>query len=108
MEDREQEGEEEEEDEETQILRGRFRLSAISIAESEAKKNAMKVSEPIIACISDLAFNYAAHRNENLGMSLRTFSDDLKAKEPQSERKRKKASRKEDKATTSALQIDDL
>ncbi|KMS94886.1 hypothetical protein BVRB_014390 isoform B [Beta vulgaris subsp. vulgaris] len=126
---------EEENDEETQLLRDRFRLSAISIAESEAKKNGMQVSEPIAACISDLAFKYAvehlakdlqlfahhagrkmvntedvilaAHRNENLSLSLRTFCNGLKAKEPQSERKRKKASRKEDKATTSALETAD-
>lgn len=125
---------EDEDDEETQLLRDRFRLSAISIAESEAKKNGMQASEPIVACISNLAFNYAehlakdlelfarhagrklvntedvilaAHRNENLSLSLRTFCNDLKAKEPQSERKRKKASRKEDKASTSALEIID-
>ncbi|KAL2935606.1 hypothetical protein RDABS01_018724 [Bienertia sinuspersici] len=41
----------------------------------------------------------AAHRNENLSLSLRAFCNDLKAKEPQSARKRKKASRKEDKGT---------
>ncbi|XP_010668120.2 protein MHF1 homolog isoform X1 [Beta vulgaris subsp. vulgaris] len=133
--DMEMEREEEENDEETQLLRDRFRLSAISIAESEAKKNGMQVSEPIAACISDLAFKYAvehlakdlqlfahhagrkmvntedvilaAHRNENLSLSLRTFCNGLKAKEPQSERKRKKASRKEDKATTSALETAD-
>uniref|UniRef100_A0A803LCE5 Centromere protein S n=2 Tax=Chenopodium quinoa TaxID=63459 RepID=A0A803LCE5_CHEQI len=95
----------------------------------------MQASESIVACISNLAFNYAehlakdlelfahhagrklvntedvilaAHRNENLSLSLRTFCNDLKAKEPQSERKRKKASRKEDKATTSALETADL
>jgi len=58
----------------------------------------------------NLAFSnvVSAHRNENLALSLRAFCNDLKAKEPQSERKRKKASRKEDKATTSAIQIDDL
>lgn len=121
-------------DEETLILRDRFRLSTVSIAESEAKKNGMQVSEPIVACISNLAFNYAehlakdlelfahhagrklvntedvilaAHRNENLSQSLRTFCNNLKAKEPQSERKRKKAPRKEDKATSSALEIVD-
>ncbi|KAL2935607.1 Protein MHF1-like protein [Bienertia sinuspersici] len=124
---------EEDDDEETLNLRDRFRLSTISIAESEGpllffhpKKIGMQVSEPIVACISNLAFNYAehlakdlelfahhagrklvntedvklaAHRNENLSLSLRAFCNDLKAKEPQSERKRKKASRKEDKVT---------
>ncbi|KAJ8423249.1 hypothetical protein Cgig2_011626 [Carnegiea gigantea] len=136
-----------EDDEETQLLRDRFRLSAISIVEAEAKKSEVQVAEPIVACISDLAFNYAdlkfvrvlgfieehlardlelfahhagrklvntedvilaAHRNDKLAVSLRAFCNDLKAKEPQSERKRKKASRREDKATTSAIQIDDL
>ncbi|XP_057519012.1 protein MHF1 homolog [Amaranthus tricolor] len=122
---------EDDDDEETLLLRDRFRLSAISIVESEAKKNGMQVSEPIVACLSNLAFNYAehlakdlelfahhagrklvntedvilaAHRNENLSLQLRTFCNDLKAKEPLSERKRKKASRKDDKATTSAIE----
>ncbi|KAK2974182.1 hypothetical protein RJ640_021473 [Escallonia rubra] len=85
-----------------------------------------------MACISDLAFKYAeqlakdlelfaqhagrksvnmedvilsAHRNEHLAASLRSFCNDLKAKEPRSERKRKKGSRKEDKAGPSVLQI---
>ncbi|XP_048500424.1 protein MHF1 homolog isoform X4 [Beta vulgaris subsp. vulgaris] len=64
--DMEMEREEEENDEETQLLRDRFRLSAISIAESEAKKNGMQVSEPIAACISDLAFKYAEHLAKDL------------------------------------------
>ncbi|KAK9668981.1 hypothetical protein RND81_13G100600 [Saponaria officinalis] len=100
--------EEEEEDEETQLLKDRFHLSAISIVESEAKKIGMQISEPIVACISNLAFNYAAHRNESLGLSLRTFCNDLKAKEPQTEKKRKKSLRKEDRATTSAFLTADL
>ena len=77
---------EDDDDEETLLLRDRFRLSAISIVESEgpfsfinllsffkllniyysfvsqiyaAKKNGMQVSEPIVACLSNLAFNYA-------------------------------------------------
>ncbi|KAL6996837.1 MHF histone-fold complex component [Sarracenia purpurea var. burkii] len=117
--------EREEEDAATDILRDRFRLSTISIAESEAKRNNLEISQPIMACISDLAFKYAeqlakdlelfaqhagrktvnmedvilsAHRNEHLATSLRSFGNDLKAKEPQSERKRKKVSRKEDRA----------
>ncbi|KAL9243365.1 hypothetical protein vseg_017260 [Gypsophila vaccaria] len=129
------EDEDDEEDEETQLLKDRFRLSSISIAQSEAKKIGMRISEPIVACISNLALNYAehlakdlelfahhagrklvntedvilaAHRNEHLSLSLRSFCNDLKAKEPQTEKKRKKALRKEDKATTSALQTADL
>ncbi|OAY30615.1 protein MHF1 homolog [Manihot esculenta] len=127
--------EREDEDSESELLRDRFRLSTISIAETEAKKNGMDISEPIIACIADLAFKYAeqlakdlelfaqhagrksvnmedvilsAHRNEHLAASLRSFSNDLKAKEPPSEKKRKKLSKKEDKASTSALHIPDL
>lgn len=50
----------------------------------------------------------SAHRNEHLAMSLRSFCDDLKAKEPQLERKRKKVSRKEEKGTTSAVHIPDV
>ncbi|KAK4256905.1 hypothetical protein QN277_006567 [Acacia crassicarpa] len=110
----------------TQVLRDRFRLKAISIAEAEAKRNGMDASEVVVACIADLAFKYAeqlakdvelfaqhanrksvnmedvilsAHRNEHLSTLLRTFSIDLKTKEPQSERRRKKATKKEDQAT---------
>lgn len=51
----------------------------------------------------------SAHRNEHLAASLRSFGNGLKAKEPQSERKRKKASKKEDKlkASTSVVHIPD-
>ncbi|KAK0591296.1 hypothetical protein LWI29_038122 [Acer saccharum] len=98
----------EEDESVTDILRDRFRLSTISIAETQAKKHGMQISEPIIACISELAFKYTAHRNEHVASTLRSFYDDLKAKEPQSERKRKKASKNKDKATTSAVQFPDL
>ena len=44
----------------------------------------------------------AAHRNDNLAASLRSLCNELKAKEPQSERKRKKVStKKDDKASSS-------
>ncbi|KAL8117510.1 protein MHF1 homolog [Apium graveolens] len=116
------------------LLRDRFRLSTISIAQAEANQNNMEISEPIIACISDLAFKYAenvakdlelfaahggrktvnmkdvilcAHRNEHLADLLRSFGNDLKDKEPQSEKKRKKKSRKDDNATSSVLHIPD-
>ncbi|KAI3673649.1 hypothetical protein L6452_39773 [Arctium lappa] len=126
--------EREEDDEATNHLRDRFRLSTISIAESEAKRNNMEISQPVVVCISDLAFKYAeqlaedlelfahhasrksvnmndvilsAHRNKNLADSLRSFSYDLmKGKEPQSEKKRKKSSSKEDKTLHSVLHID--
>ncbi|KAE8123781.1 hypothetical protein FH972_018710 [Carpinus fangiana] len=125
---------EEEDDSVSEVLRDRFRLSTISIAEAQAKRNGMEISEPIVVCIADLAFKYteqlakdlelfaqhagrksvnmedvilSAHRNEHLATSLRSFCNDLKAKEPQSERKRKKTSRKEDKATANVVHIPD-
>ncbi|PON67223.1 Kinetochore component CENP-S [Parasponia andersonii] len=125
----------EEDDSMSELLRDRFRLSTISIAEGEAKRNDMEVSETVVACIADLAFKYteqlakdlelfaqhasrksvnmedvilSAHRNEHLATSLRSLGDDLKAKEPQSERKRKKASKKEDKLKASTSVLDDL
>ncbi|XP_050221314.1 protein MHF1 homolog isoform X1 [Mercurialis annua] len=119
----------EEDESVNELLRDRFRLSAISIAETEAKNIGMEISEPIIACISDLAFKYteqlakdlelfaqhasrktvsmddvilSAHRNEHVAALLRSFARDLKAKEPQSDRKRKKVSKKQDAAITNA------
>ncbi|KAL9672743.1 hypothetical protein QQ045_028995 [Rhodiola kirilowii] len=119
----------EESDSETELLRDRFRLSTIAIAEAEAKKNNMVIAAPVVACVSDLAFKYAeqlskdlelfahhagrktvnmndvilcAHRNENLSAMLKSFKNEMKAKEPQSERKSKKARRKDDIASTSA------
>ncbi|XP_019082012.1 protein MHF1 homolog isoform X3 [Vitis riparia] len=108
MEEARSELEREEDEEATELLRDRFRLSTISIVEAQAKKSDMEISEPIVACISDLAFKYTAHRNKHLASSLRSFCNDLKAKEIPSERKRKKASRKEDKASTSVVHIPDL
>ncbi|KAM1322216.1 hypothetical protein TB2_014765 [Malus domestica] len=126
--------EREEDDSESELLIDRFRLSTIHIAEAEAKRNAMEISGPVMACIADLAFKYteqlakdlelfsqhggrktanmedvilSAHRNEHLAALLRSFCNDLKAKEPQSERKRKKPSKREDQATTSVVHIPD-
>ncbi|KAM1185869.1 hypothetical protein ACFXTH_015093 [Malus domestica] len=126
--------EREEDDPESELLIDRFRLSTIHIAEAEAKRNAMEISGPVMACIADLAFKYteqlakdlelfsqhggrktanmedvilSAHRNEHLAALLRSFCNDLKAKEPQSERKRKKPSKREDQATTSVVHIPD-
>ncbi|XP_073271084.1 protein MHF1 homolog [Primulina huaijiensis] len=128
------EREEEEDESVNQLLRDRFRLCTISIAEAEAKKNGMEVSQPIMACISDLAFKYAqqlakdlelfaqhgprksvntkdvilsAHRNDHLAASLRSFCYDLKQKMPQSEKKRRKISKKEDKSAAEVLHIAD-
>ncbi|KAB2633095.1 centromere protein S-like [Pyrus ussuriensis x Pyrus communis] len=126
--------EREEDDSVSELLRDRFRLSTIHIAEAEAKRNDMEISGPVMTCIADLAFKYteqlakdlelfsqhggrktanmedvilSVHRNEHLAAMLRSFCNDLKAKEPQSERKRKKASKKEDQATTSVVHIPD-
>ncbi|KAL4566721.1 hypothetical protein LXL04_030844 [Taraxacum kok-saghyz] len=151
-------------EETTSHLRDRFRLSTISIAESEAKQDNMGISQSVIVCISDLAFKYAeqlaedlemfahhagrksvnmkdviisgtsmktkhlnpsinlhfygtphsddsfflisAHRNKHLTDLLRTFSDTLKSKEPQSEKKRKKSSNKEGKSLPVVLDVD--
>ncbi|XP_008791024.2 protein MHF1 homolog isoform X2 [Phoenix dactylifera] len=119
----------EEAEERTELLRDRFRLSVISIANAEAKKLDMEASEPVVACVADLAFKYtaeqlardvelfaqhagrksvnmediilSAHRNKHLTGLLRSFSQELKGKGPQTERKRKKSSKKEDKAIPS-------
>ncbi|KAJ0548224.1 putative histone-fold protein [Helianthus annuus] len=50
---------EDDEEEATAHLRDRFRISTISIAESEAKRNNLEISQSVIVCISDLAFKYA-------------------------------------------------
>uniref|UniRef100_A0A2P2J6B7 Centromere protein S-like n=2 Tax=Rhizophora mucronata TaxID=61149 RepID=A0A2P2J6B7_RHIMU len=124
--------EREEDDLVSELLRDRFRLSTISIAEAEAKRGDMEISEPIMVCIADMAFKYSeqlakdlelfahhagrksvnmedvvlsAHRNEHLAALLRSFCNDLKAKEPQPERKRQKKLKKEDNAATSAVHI---
>lgn len=50
-----------------------------------------------------------AHRNEHLAALLRSYRDDLKAKEPQSERKRKRkrASKEDDKVPEDIVHIPD-
>ncbi|OWM76990.1 protein MHF1 homolog [Punica granatum] len=130
------EGGGEEEESAREALRDRLRLSSISIAQSQALRDGMDVSEPVLACIADLSFKYAeqlaidveqfvrhagrkcvnmedvilsAHRNEQLARSLRSFSNGIKVKEPQSEKKRKKtSSRKEEKAAPSTIHVLDL
>ncbi|XP_075479084.1 protein MHF1 homolog isoform X4 [Primulina tabacum] len=64
------EREEEEDESVNQLLRDRFRLCTISIAEAEAMKNGMEVSQPILSCISDLACKYA----QQLAKDLELFS----------------------------------
>ncbi|MED6197382.1 hypothetical protein PIB30_055941 [Stylosanthes scabra] len=118
-----------EHDSEAKILRDRFGLSAISIAESEASKSGMEISKVVVSCITDSAFKFteglakdlqlfaqhanrkcvnmedvilSAHRNEHMSRYLRTFSNDLKAKDPPSKRKRKKEAKNNDKITVSA------
>ncbi|PAN37887.1 hypothetical protein PAHAL_7G130800 [Panicum hallii] len=109
---------------EAELLRDRLRLAVISIATAEGKKAGMTVADPVVACIADLAYKSAeqmakdaelfaqhagrktikmddviltAHRNEHLMGLLRTFSQELKGKEPaSSERKRKKSSKKDE------------
>ncbi|XP_031382366.1 protein MHF1 homolog [Punica granatum] len=130
------EGGGEEEESVREVLRDRLRLSSISIAQSQALRDGMEVSDPVLACIADLSFKYAeqlainveqfarhagrkyvnmedvilsAHRNEQLARSLRSFSNGIKVKEPQSEKKRKKtSSRKEEKAAPSTIHVLDL
>ncbi|KAK4714325.1 hypothetical protein R3W88_020232 [Solanum pinnatisectum] len=126
--------EREEEEAVTDLLRDRFRLYTISIAEDEAKQCGMEVSQPIITCISDLAFKFAeqlskdlelfahhagrksvnmedvilsAHRNDHLAASLRSFCNDLKTKEPSLERKRKKNPRREGRVAPDLLRTPD-
>ncbi|XP_058781292.1 protein MHF1 homolog isoform X2 [Vicia villosa] len=59
-----------ENDLEMKLLRDRFRLSAISIAESQASKSGMEVSNVVVACVADLAFKYT----ERLAKDLQLFS----------------------------------
>ncbi|XP_038997309.1 protein MHF1 homolog [Hibiscus syriacus] len=127
--------EEEDDNSVSDLLRDRFRLSAISIAEYEAKRNGTEISQPIVACIADLAFKYtgllekdlelfahhtgrksvtmgdvivSAHRNKHFLRLLRSFRDELKANKPQCERKRKKVPIKDDKAIEDIVHIPDF
>ncbi|XP_027190326.1 protein MHF1 homolog isoform X2 [Cicer arietinum] len=59
-----------ENDLEMKLLRDRFRLSAISIAESQVSKNGMEVSKVVVACVADLAFKYT----ERLAKDLQLFA----------------------------------
>ncbi|KAF8022490.1 hypothetical protein BT93_F0109 [Corymbia citriodora subsp. variegata] len=101
----------------------------------EARRSGLEISEPVVACLADLAFQFSeqlakdlerfahhagrksvntddvilsAHRNEHLAVSLRSFCDELKLKEPQSLKKRRRLPGKEAKAPTCAVHISDL
>ncbi|KAK1259242.1 hypothetical protein QJS04_geneDACA021790 [Acorus gramineus] len=118
MERGESDTEREDDIEKAELLKDRFRLSAISIIQNEAKKHDMEASEAVVSCIADLAFKFSeqlakdlelfarhanrksvnmedvilsAHRNEDLAASLRSFSQEMKAKDPQIGKKRKKS-----------------
>ncbi|PKI37125.1 hypothetical protein CRG98_042460 [Punica granatum] len=101
----------EEEDEVVNLLRDRFRLSGISIAEVEehlakdlqlfawhARRKTVKMEDVIIS----------THRNENLAASARSFCDNLATKAPKSERRprRSKLLITDDKAASS-LDLED-
>ncbi|KAL8226546.1 hypothetical protein R6Q57_016378 [Mikania cordata] len=58
--------EKEDDEEATTHLRDRFRLSTISIAESEAKQNNLEISQSVVICISDLAFKFAEQLADDL------------------------------------------
>ncbi|XP_059444190.1 protein MHF1 homolog isoform X2 [Corylus avellana] len=101
---------EEEDDSVSEVLRDRFRLSTISIAEVQeqlAKDLELFAQHAGRKSVNMEDVILSAHRNEHLATSLRSFGNDLKAKEPQSERKRKKTSRKEDKAIANVVHIPD-
>ncbi|KAG5035795.1 hypothetical protein JHK87_010705 [Glycine soja] len=59
-----------ENDAEMKLLRDKFRLSAISIIESQAKQNGMEVSKVVVTCVADLAFKYT----ERLARDLHLFA----------------------------------
>ncbi|PKI61496.1 hypothetical protein CRG98_018121 [Punica granatum] len=63
------EGGGEEEESAREALRDRLRLSSISIAQSQALRDGMDVSEPVLACIADLSFKYA----EQLAIDVEQF-----------------------------------
>ncbi|TVU14755.1 hypothetical protein EJB05_38248 [Eragrostis curvula] len=101
------------EEAEADLLRDRLRLAVIKIANAEGRKAGMEVADPVVACVADLAFKsaeqlakdvelFAQHagrksiKMEDVILTVRTFSQELKGKEPASERKRKKASKKDE------------
>ncbi|XP_016551339.1 protein MHF1 homolog isoform X2 [Capsicum annuum] len=102
--------EREEEESVTHLLRDRFRLCTISIAEAEeqlskdlelfaqhAGRKSVNMEDVILS----------AHRNDHLTTLLRSFCNDLKAREPNLERKRKKNSRKEGRVAQGLLRTPD-
>ncbi|GJN03090.1 hypothetical protein PR202_ga20499 [Eleusine coracana subsp. coracana] len=96
--------------------------AAYAVLVCAGRKTGKEVADPVVACVADLAFKSAeqlakdvelfsqhagrksikmedailtAHRNGHLMGMLRTFSKKLKGKEPTSERKIKKSSKKD-------------
>uniref|UniRef100_A0ACD5UQ24 Uncharacterized protein n=1 Tax=Avena sativa TaxID=4498 RepID=A0ACD5UQ24_AVESA len=55
---------------EAELLRDRLRLAVINIATSEGKKTGMEISDPVVACIADLAFKSA----EQLAKDVELFA----------------------------------
>ncbi|XP_075479079.1 protein MHF1 homolog isoform X3 [Primulina tabacum] len=87
------EREEEEDESVNQLLRDRFRLCTISIAEAEeqlAKDLELFSQHGTRKSASTKDVILSAHRNDHLAASLRSSCYDLKQKTPQSEKKRRK------------------
>ncbi|KAJ1391161.1 Ran binding domain [Sesbania bispinosa] len=64
---------------ETKLLRNRFKLSTISITESQASKTGMDVSKFVVACVADLDFKYTELNDdceyfESFSLGFESFS----------------------------------
>ncbi|KAI6675785.1 hypothetical protein NL676_003691 [Syzygium grande] len=53
-----------------EVLRDRFRLSSISIAHAQARRSGLEISEPVVACLADLGFQFS----EQLAKDLERFA----------------------------------
>ncbi|XP_047306990.1 protein MHF1 homolog isoform X2 [Impatiens glandulifera] len=90
----------------TDLLRDRFRLCTISIAEAEeqlAKDLELFAQHAGRKSVNMEDVILTAHRNEHLVTLLRSFSNDLKAKEALSDRKRKKTVKRDGKVTSGII-----
>ncbi|KAL3364016.1 hypothetical protein AABB24_012981 [Solanum stoloniferum] len=100
--------EREEEEAVTDLLRDRFRLCTISIAEEQLAKDLELFAQHAgrkSVNMEDVILS--AHRNDHLAASLRSFCNDLKTKEPNLERKRKKNPRREGRVAPDLLRTPD-